>query len=167
MSYATPADFLARYDARIVGDIVADDGVQVSSSGLLTDPNLLASLADASGDVESACLFGERYTPDDLAALTGNSQSLLKRIVCDVAMAYLLKRRPSADPQNDIARLEAAERILERLRKGEQVFYRGDDIDPAGVIDTAGPTTLQLESLNTIRRRTQNYYPRGALPFNR
>lgn len=167
MSFASPTDFLQRYDARIVGDLVADDGTQVSPSGLTSDLNLQAALDDASGDIESACLVGERYTPDDLAALTDNSLSLLKRICCDVAMAFLLRRRPSNDPDNDAARLELAEKILDRLRTGEQVFYRGDGVDQAGVAVTTGPTTMQLQCLNTIRRRTQNYYPAGALPFNR
>lgn len=167
MSYALPEDFLKRYDARIFGDIVRDDGEQATAAELLSDANLQAALDDASGDIEGACLVGERYTPTQLAALTGNSQSLLIRICCDIAVAFLLRRRPSSDPDQDIRQLELAETHLVRLRRGEQVFFQGDEVDAAGVPDTTGPTTVQLQSLNTIRRRTNNYYPAGALPFNR
>ena len=167
MSFSSPSEFLQRYDARIFGDVVRDDGNQATPEELLDDPNLQAALDDASGDITASCLVGERYSPADLAALTGNSLFLLKRICCDVAVAFLLRRRPSGDPDSDGKRMEIAETHLERLRKGEQVFYRGDGIDAAGVIDTTGPTTLQLYQLNTIRRRTNNYYPAGALPFNR
>ncbi len=167
MSYATPAQFLQRYDARVVGDIVSDNADQVGAAELLDNANLQAALDDASGDIESALLFGERYTPDDLAALTGNSQSLLVRMTCDIAMAFLLRRRPTKNAEADAAQLELAEKHLERLRKGDRVFYRGDDVDPAGVVDTTGPTTVQLTSLNLIRDRTQNYYPARQLPFNR
>lgn len=166
-SFATPAEFLQRYDARIFGDVVRDDGNQATAEELLDDPNLQAALDDASGDIESACLVGERYLPADLAALTGHSLFHLKRICCDIAVAFLLRRRPSDDPDRDTARLELAEKHLERLRTGEMVFYRGDGADQGGTPDTTGPTTVQLQELNTIRRRTNNYYPAGALPFNR
>lgn len=167
MSFATPAEFLERYDARIFGDVVRDNDEQATPAELLTDPNLQAALNDASGLIESACLVGERYTPTDLEALTGNSLYHLKRICCDVAMALLLQRRPSSDPDKDTERLEIAEKHLDKLRDGERVFYRGDNVDQAGVPDTTGPTTVDLENLNSIRRRVRNYYPAGALPFNR
>ena len=167
MSFATAEEFLQRYDARIVGDLVADDGDQVTSSALLSDTNLQAALNAPSGDIEAACMVGERYVPADLAALTGNSLYLLKRICCDIAMAFLLRRRPSNDPERDAARLELAEQHLIRLRKGEEVFYRGDGVDQAGIADMTGPSSIQLENLNTIRRRARNYYPQDALPFCR
>lgn len=167
MSYATPEDFLTRYDARIFGDVVRDDGSQATPAELLADLNLQAALDDASGDIEAACLVGERYTPDDLAALTGNSLYHLKRICCDIAVAYLLRRRPSDNAEADDARMELAEKHLNKLRTGENVFWRGDDVDQAGAPDTTGPTTVQLQQLNTIARRTQNYYPAPLLPFNR
>lgn len=167
MSYATPADFLKRYDARITGDLVRDDDEQATPAELLDDDNLQAALDDASGDIDSALIVGERYTPLDLQALTGNSQTLLIRMCCDIAMAYLLRRRPSKDADRDAARLELAEKHLQRLQDGDQVFYRGDTVDHAGVIDTTGPSTVQLTNLNLIRGRTQNYYPERQLPFNR
>lgn len=167
MSYATPAEFLQRFDARIFGDVVSDEDTPVTPQQLLDDPNLQAALDDASGDIEAACLVGERYTPDDLAGLTGNSLFHLKRICCDIAAAYLLRRRPSDNPEADDARLELAEKHLMKLRTGENVFWRGDDADQAGTVDTTGPSTVQLDNLNTIRSRTQNYYPARQLPFNR
>lgn len=167
MSYATPTEFLKRYDARIVGDLVRDSGEQATSAELLDDVNLQAALDDASGDIDAALMVGERYTPTELDSLTGNSQTLLIRMCCDIAMAFLLRRRPSKDADKDTARLELAERHLNRLRDGEQVFFRGDEFDHAGVLDTTGPSTVQLQNLNLMRDRTQNYYPERRLPFNR
>lgn len=167
MSYASPEEFLSRYDARIFGDVVRDDDTQATPQELLVDPNLQAALDDASGDIEAACLFGERYTPDDLAGLTGNSLFHLKRICCDIAVAYLLRRRPSDNAEADDARMELAEKHLAKLRTGENVFWRGDGVDQAGVTDTTGPSTVQLIQLNTVMRRTQNYYPSVPMPFNR
>jgi len=167
MSYATPADFLARFDARIFGDVVRDDNDQATPQELLDDPNLQAALDDASGDIEAACLVGERYTPTALAGLTGNSVFHLKRICCDIAMAYLLRRRPSDNADVDEKRIGTAEKHLDKLRTGENVFWRGDDIDQAGVVDMTGPTTVHLNQLNSIARRTHNYYPAPLLPFDR
>lgn len=167
MSYASPAEFLKRYDSRIVGDLVRDDGEQATATELLYDDNLQAALDDASGDIDAALLVGERYYPSDLAALTGNSQTLLIRMCCDIAMAFLLRRRPSKDADKDTARLELAESHLRKLRDGEQIFYRGEGVDHAGLVDTTGPSTVQLQNLNLMRGRTQNYYPERRLPFNR
>ena len=125
MSYATPAQMLERFDARVIGDLVSDSDSQVSAAELLTDPILQAMLDDASGDIEAALLVGGRYTVADLSGLTGNAQKHLVRICCEVAKAYLLRRRVSYNPEKDKAEIELAEHHLERLRSGERQSAHG------------------------------------------
>jgi phage gp36-like protein len=161
MSYATPADLVARVDAQIIGDLITDDDEQ---TGLRDRPpltDILASsivqtaLDDASGDVLAALGKGKRYTPDQLTALTGPGLSKLKRIVCDIAISYLFDRR--ADAKNE-ERAESyrtkAERHLKALKSGEDIFYLGDETDAdAGIIATDGPTSLDLTNINRLDER--------------
>lgn len=166
MAYATGEDLIARYDARDIGGLVSDDNNQVSPIDLPDDPYVAQSLEDASGDVESALLVGNRYSTTELAGLTGNSLATLKRIVCDIAMSYLLGRRAGQDP----ARLEGQAKLayahLERLRKGENVFNL-DDQKLAGAPTIDGPTLATYNRLNMLRDRTRNYYPARRTPGDR
>ena len=166
MSYAAPADLLARFDPRDVGDLCGDDGVQVSRIDLLTDPNLQACLDDASGAIDAALLAGGRYSTSDLAALTGNSLALLRRICCELALSYLWARRPLYRAEDRKAATELAEKALERLRKGENVFNVTENIT-ASMPTIDGPTSVTYDDLNMIRDRTKNYYPARHLPYDR
>jgi len=91
MAYATPTDLSARFDEAIIKDLASDTGDPVDN--ITTDTKVLAALDDASGRIESACTVSRLYSPDDLAGLTGNTLALLKRITCELAMAYLMGRR--------------------------------------------------------------------------
>lgn len=164
-SYATPADLVKRYDARDIGDLADDTGNQVAAGDLDDDPNVLAALEDASGDIDSALLAGNRYTVAELAALTGNSLSKLKRLTCDIAMAYLLGRRPAHDPDRLKAFEERCRSMLERLRKGENVFDI-TAVKEAGVIDRGTPSAVDYDRMQLMRDRTRNYYPRRSFPTN-
>lgn len=167
MAYATAAQFLDRYDARDVGDLVSDEGLQVSPIDLPGHVRLAAVLNDASGDIEAALLVGNRYTPDQLSGLTGNSASHLQRVTCEIAMAYLLGRRPSINSERIEAQEKLRELHLDRLRRGENVFNL-DDQRNAGVAAIDGPTTLDYSrELNLIRDRTRHYFPARRLPHNR
>lgn len=164
-SYATPADLLKRYDARDIGDLASDTGTQVSAGSIPTDPNVLAALADASGDIDSALMAGNRYTSADLTSLAGNTASKLIRLTCDIAMGYLLARRPGFDMDRLKQFREQNHFMLERLRKGENVF----DLAPqkeAGVIDHATPSAVDTSKLQLMRDRTKNYYPARRFPTN-
>lgn len=158
MSYATATDYLARYDARVAGDLVDDNEDQQSASDLLTDDVLQAMLDDASGDIEAALGVGGLYTPTDLAALTGNAAKHLIRICCDIAHVYLLRRRGLIPTDEHKAAIELAEAHLERLRSGQNVFNIANRED-AGIIDTTGPSLVDFGNMNLIRDRTRNYYP--------
>lgn len=169
MAYATASDMTARYDARLIGDLLADDGTRVASGSISGNANLTAALDDASGEIEAALLMGGRYTTAQLSALTGNSAKHLVRITCDIAMAFLWGRRGAAAGAKAEQRAGAeaiANGHLERLRKGETIF----DVD--GLVDAAnptidGPSTATLTNLNLISRRTRRYFPAQRLPNGR
>jgi len=123
MPYATPDDMIARFDVRTLGDHAADGDTRVSAADLVTNAKMIAMLADASGQVNAACLQGERYSVEDLGGLTGDSAAFLVRLTCDIAFGHLWRRRPYTDDNE--ARAEAirqADDHLTRLRDGEWVF---------------------------------------------
>lgn len=119
--YASPADFISRVDVAIPGLLTRDDQSVASAEELLTDPVLNDALLDASGVLESVCLMAERYSPDDLKALTGGSLGLLKRIVCGLAIQFLRERRGIMEPvQYPMA--QQALKWLDALMEGSAIF---------------------------------------------
>ncbi len=165
-SYATPADLLKRYDARVVGDLVSDTDVQADPNELTTNAVLLQMLADASGDIESALLVGERYSLENLQAynattnpsgLTENSLALLQRMTCDIAYALLLRRRGTVDPDRHAAVLDLAEKYLKDLRSGAAVFGIQAQ-EEAGRASYTGVRTVDFAQLN-LQRDHGHYYP--------
>lgn len=166
MSYAAPADLMARYDRNDVGQLCSDDKRPVSEVDLPNNAQCLVALQDASGMVEGALLVSNRYAVADLTTLTGNSLSLLQRVTCDIAMALLINRRPGWNPDKAKAIRELADEHLEKLRKGENTFNLQASMD-AGEPVTEGPTTLTFQQINLWRDRTRNYFPVRVLPNNR
>ena len=69
MQYCTRMQMLERFDARSVGQLVNDLGVEVDPNTLLMDPVLLNHLQSASGKIEAALLQGNRYSTSDLATI--------------------------------------------------------------------------------------------------
>ena len=165
-AYATSTQLLERYDANEIADLASDEGQAVTRIALLTDSKVAASLSDASGEVEAALLVGGMYTTDQLEGLTGNAAAKLVRMTCDIAMCFLYERRPLYNVDNVAKFRELADKYLDRLRKGENVFNVAANIG-AGTPSVDGPTTVGYESLNLVRDRVQNYYPGRRLPNNR
>lgn len=134
MSYATPTNFLARYDARRVGELVKDDATRATPAELLSDTTLQAMLDDAASMIDAACLSGKRYTLTELAALTGSDAYLLIRLNCDLAWGLLLLRRGGTS--QDITSLAPgyayAMSIVDKLWNGEWVF-NVDNVPEAGL----------------------------------
>jgi phage gp36-like protein len=157
-AYAEPSDLLARYDANVVADLCSDDGHSVPAEDLPTNANLLTALEDASGEVESAMLIGERYTVAQLEALTGNSLGKLKKIVCSIAMAALLERRPLVHVQDAEKLLERAERYMEQLRTGMRLFNVTENVQTQ-LPTINGPTSIKYEELNLLPDRMRRYFP--------
>lgn len=168
MAYATAAQMITRYDARTIGELVADDGTRVTGATLLADPNLAVALDDASGQIDAALMQSNRYSADDLSGLTGNSAAHLQRITCDLAMGYLYARRPMYDVDSYQKFMELGNKILTQLRKGENVFNLSSQKD-AGTPSVDGPTTVDYARLNLLPDRIKHFFPsRGSrLPTNR
>lgn len=166
MAYATSADLLLRKDSREIGDLVSDNNDRVPESELSANTKLTAALSDASGDVNAALLAGGRYTVAQLEALTGDSLSYLKRIVCEIAMYYLLVRRPDLNRDTLEYYRDMRETLLGMLKTGADVFNIEASIG-ASLPEVDGPTTLGMHDLNLLRTRCHGFYPSLKLPDNR
>ena len=168
MSYATPTDLIARKDSRSLGDLVNDDNTRADETALATNTKLQAALDDASGEIDSALLQGQRYAATDLAALTGNSLALLKRICCDIAFGLLYQRRPEfeSEEESEIAQ-SRARKHLKMLRSGEHVFDV-PAVEQAGLPEITGASRVTIQNLNMIVDQARcHYYPPRLQPNNR
>jgi phage gp36-like protein len=167
MAFASPSDLIERYDARIVADLASDSGTPAGD--VATDTRILTALDDGAGRILAACLNGQIYTEDDLNALTGSSLALLKRINCELAMVFLMGRRPEKFASDDYRQaMESAEQYLELLRKGERLFNVAANV-AATSPEIDGPTTTTYDRLNLLPERCRPFYPHRAqrLPLGR
>jgi len=158
VAYLGPAEFLKRYDTRTVGDLCADNGVRVTPSALLSDPNLAAALLDASGLVEAACLVKSRYQPGDLAALTGASQAFLFRLVADLAMGLLIERRPDLKREPP-ASYSAALAWLDKLSEGVAIFGLVE-VQQAGLPEAVQETAQTVYARDLIDVQARRFFGR-------
>jgi phage gp36-like protein len=166
MPYATVDEFLERYDVRDIGDLLADDNVQITAAQCQTNKKLLAALNDASGEIDSAVMVGERYTPTDLRNLTANSAYTLIRITCEIALARLMQRRPGRAIEQVKAMREAADASLKSLSQGNAVLET-TTAGTAGQPSISTITFAEYTSLNLLRDRASGYYPPRQLPLRR
>lgn len=177
MAYASASDLIARFDTQIVGDLITDDDPTTElrdrpgQAEILASDVVAAMLDDASGRVEVAMNSGGRYTPAQLAALTGHGLAHLKRIVCAIAIALLFERRPERVNQEIAERYrEQSDKYILSLQKGENLFGLADQTDvSASLISTAGPTAIDLQTRNLLDERMHRHLPPGAsrLPIGR
>jgi phage gp36-like protein len=158
-AYATVADLLARYDRRVVADLARDENERPSPAALETDARVLAALADASGEIEAACLKGGRYSAADLAALTGMSKKLLTRLTCRIALWLLYEGR---DPSADLPPWAAkGQEVLAQLATGERIFAFVETVE-AGVIGTVERQETDAQDEDRLVRRAERFFgPRG------
>lgn len=162
MSYAEYTDLETRYDAREIKQLSSDTETPSASSN---NAVVLAALEDASGDIDAALLKGGRYTVAQLAALTGNSLAKLKRMCCELAMVYLMERRPELTTEQVERHAAIRKRHLDPLRLGEDVFSIDAAID-AGKMSHDGPTSVEVSYLNLTRSYSEgHYYPRRRDPL--
>ena len=141
-AYATNADFLERYDARTVGDLLSDQGKRLQPSSISGSTRLTALLQQVSGEIEVAAVAGKRYQPEDLTALTGNAQQFLVGMVCDLALWRLLNRRPMI--QQMPLQCQQAFQLLELLRGGERIFPTDEAADAGVNIERVSETDCLL-----------------------
>jgi phage gp36-like protein len=166
MAYATPAQFLVRYDARRLGQLVRDDGTKATPAELLSDDNLAAVLDDASGMIDAAVLRGGRYESSDLTDLTGQSEAYLVRLCCDLAYGLLVERRgfSQGEAQVSAGGYTRALQTLDQLAEGQRVF----NVDKA--IQAGKPRRAvidkKLQLISSTRRLFGDLTVREANPGN-
>lgn len=170
MAFATAENLLERYDARTLGDMVADNDNRTSPPDLLSDAKITAALNDATGRIVAALRQGQHYEVSDLSSLSGESSYHLIRLTCDLAFVCLWQRRPYHDSELGEKIQDRAEKDLDRLRKGEYVFDV-DAVTEAGLPEITGPSTVDLNNLHLLvdqaRGGVSGYYPRRRAPNNR
>jgi hypothetical protein len=165
-AYCSPAQLMTFYDARQIGDLLQDKDRRVPEPLLTSDPNVLNALNWASGELESACIVGNKYKIADLQALTGMSAANLQGLVADLAFWKLRCRRYPDASMTDAAKW--AFEKLERLRKGEAIFGLQDQAsagDPDTLFmqqadyDTLGLTTDQASRFFGLRAKISRLQP--------
>lgn len=161
-SYCTGDEFLARYDQRIVADMLGDDGNPVSTVGLSTNTRLVMLLKQASGRLEASCAMGERYRPADLQALTGNAHEFLAGLVADLAYGLVMSRRGMFEEAPP--RVKDAEATLARLSEGALIFPT-IQAEQAGHVSNRQITTAQRDALGLISGNDR-YFGRRQAYFN-
>lgn len=155
ISFVTNAEFLTRYDGRWTGKNVLDTGTAANVAELSdsTSPGglvLKAMLEEASEYVMAAAAVGARYSPTDLypnplaTPPYPGGGSLLIRIVCDIAMGLILKRRGRAvsDYKALSASYDEAMDYIEQLRRGERIFPFVPDVPEAGLPTTSSTNPI-------------------------
>lgn len=153
------AEFLKRCDRRTVCDLVSDAETPVDAASLATDANLAAALLDATGDVEAAAMKGGRYSPADLAALTGAALGRLLRLVSRLAMVYLYERRPDKGPLPEVYKV--VQEQLELLRQGEMIFGTQESFDASREDDTV-ETSQDVEARNGTTYQASRFFGRRS-----
>jgi phage gp36-like protein len=169
-AYATGSDLAARYDIRIWGQLVSDDGLELSRFDMQSSPNVTTALEDASAEVDSYLRRAGIYQQTEIDALTGNALSELKRVTCAIAMALIVKRRPGSGLAEFAATtLEEYRQILKDFRDGLITFGLTAQ-EAASLPEVVGPTSIDLQNLNTIATRMAPRFlpdPATRLPLNR
>lgn len=126
VSYCSPAAFLQRFDVRTIGDWLGDQGLRLDPTLALTSATLGALLQEASGELESRTLRGNRYQVADLQALMvagGNGAAYLAGIVggWTVYLAWRRRIRQYAEQDLPVAAQQSVE-AMTALQEGEQVL---------------------------------------------
>lgn len=138
--YASPEDLAMFKDYRQTDQLSADGGQSWYEA-------VVAMLAAASGRVEEYVLTGGRYSPADLAALTGNAAARLKELVCELAFFRLKNRRwPTVGDKGLADVLES----LERLAQGVTIFGTVEAV--AASKPTTAPFNAACGEENVVRR---------------
>ncbi|MBQ9875375.1 MAG: DUF1320 family protein [Thermoguttaceae bacterium] len=157
---ATAQDMIERYDARQLTRLSFDDDARHDASELANSEILGAALADAKGELKAALSVAGMYSDEQLERLAPESLALAKRVMCELALAFLYGRRGGESRETTAQIRQSAEEYLERLRKGERLFsiVESDAKEKAGQPSLVAPTAVQLQNLNGITHRAEVYF---------
>ena len=118
---AQPSDMLVRFDTRLVGDLVWDTNERASSEQLAQNAVVQEHLDQAAGNVYAALYVAYKYTAAELANITPTTASMLRGIVCDLAIVTLCQRR-GRSYADKFPMVESSLFMLQALRNGERVL---------------------------------------------
>lgn len=156
--YCTVSDFLNRFDTNDVGLWVSEiQGQKVGAKDLLTNPKLLAALNGASGELESACVVGERYQITDLQGLVGNSLDLARDIVSWLTFKRLVDIHPYRDAREH-RMVFWAEKMLEDLRNGKRIFSILENAQAENIPDPQFLTSQDLVNRNQVSVQARAFF---------
>ena len=163
------ADMLDRYDSRVLCDLVSDNGVPETTTGLVTNRKIAVAIETAEGRLLAACRVGKLYSDDDIAGLEGANAALAIDLICALALVNLMRRRPRPELYQTLNILnQENEAYLAQLRDGQRVFAMQTTMD-ASTPDIKSPTVVDVTNLNLITSRARGYFPDPVkrLPLNR
>lgn len=162
-TYVSASDLTARFDERDIQQLVIDDSSSGDTVDVTTSTRVAAALDDAEGEVIGALRRGGRYAAAQLAALTGADLAYLKRIVCDIAMVHLLRRRPTFSPEVFAAYESIRKGHIKDLQDGNSVLTADEPAAVvAGAISNEGPSVAEWDHMNLWRDRSR-YFPQRYL----
>lgn len=148
-----------RFDIRDIRELVLDDGTDPDLVDVSTNTTLSTIIDDARGEVAAALRRGGRYDDAAIEALSDEKAAYVKRIICEIAMLHLLRRRPMFNPNQ----LEAYEKIraghLKDIQAGNSILDDAEAKQKAGHGAIHGPTTVEWQSLNMARDVARSYFP--------
>jgi phage gp36-like protein len=160
MAYATSDDLIARFDATYIADLASDTGEPLPIDQLSGSSKIDVALEDASGQIDAALSVARQYEVADLLLLTGSPLGLLKRLVCQLAMVFLMERRQENLGSERLQDLKkTVEKYLDALRQGDRIFGIDANMD-ASLPELDGPTTTNYDDMNLMATtRVRNFYP--------
>lgn len=166
--FVTGSDLLARADRRDIAELAVDTDSPVDDVAIATSPNVLVALEDAEGEVIANLQAGGRYTVAQLQLLEGSALSFLKRMICEIAVLHLYRRRPSWKPEILDAYEKLSQMYLRRISKGDAIFGGDESADrlEASRASVDGPTLSEINDLNYIADRS-GYFRKRILPNGR
>ena len=156
-SYISPANFLLCYSPSIAANMLrAGPSYPNPSYCAMTDPTnpagakLQFHLNIGAGEIEAACAVAQRYTPDDLGALTGVSQDILWKLNAARGMWSLAQfLKPITARMEDVPFAKESFEILQMLRDGELIFGFRETME-AGLPAVQPPNMNQLVTPNAL-----------------
>jgi phage gp36-like protein len=166
-TYVSGSDLRERYDVRAISQLVSDTSSPIPVSSIDANTNVATALNDAEGEVLAALLAGGRYSTDDLDLLTGTALAYLQRIICDIAMLYLIQRRPKLDTALFERLTQIYETHLKRLQDGKAIFGGNSATEAAARPSVDGVSYNDLVKINSIAVRKPRFFPRPELPIGR
>jgi len=163
-TYAAADDLVKRFDERDIQQLVVDDSSDSTTVDVSSNARVETALDDAEGEVIAALRKGGRYEAAQLAALTGTDLEYLKRIICEIAMVHLFRRRATTNP--DVLKFyeDIRKGHIKDLQDGNSVIT-GDEpaAAGAGAVNNEGPSIAEWNERNLWRDRAK-YFPSRKYP---